>query len=668
MGLITINSPAKELIGYRTAEDVYSKIIADFETVQDVFHDRHKEAIENFKFYKGDQWSDYDIEMHRTQARYPFVFNEILHKFDHLIGIQTQTRLDIKAVAREYGDINPGQIYTYLLKWAEQMNNLEYTETAIFKDMLIGGLGVSLNRWDMRDVVYGLPIIEQTSFNELFWDLNSKQLDCSDMGWMGRIMRIPRIHVLEMFPEHAKEILEAKPISFSQSADNIYIKLMPLQEQFDNMRGLSVGRAARDLMRVIEYYERFTKYQYLVVDDISNNYRAFDTNSEAQEYYAGLIDTYSESTDIQLINPDGTARVQYLVQTKDTIVQTIVVGDKVLEVNELAMDDFPYTLSFGYFYEGDYWGFVDALKPLQIFVNRNLSQWDYSVGTMQKGLTTIMTSLLPRGITLERVRQDLTRTNPILPVITHDAVKAHDHKPIPPEIFQNINLGISRMQDYAGGKNALGFQENAAESGVAVQRRAELGGISKLPFFDMLRMWRRKVGLKTLWHIQNFMPQAQLKRLIGEDPDLREIELDKGFMQTLREIKLDVTVEESIKSDSYRERTLQTFAQMLPNMNIDDNVKLTIMLEYMDIPESKKELILQMIDESKVRVQTAAQLKEQEKLEKQVSDQLRKRQIKDIETRTEEVEEAREALEDEVKEFHEALAEKQRAQAEVIPQ
>ena len=47
----------------------------------------------------GQQWTELEEEAHYQQGREPFVFNEIQHKVDHLVGTQTQTRLDIKTVS-----------------------------------------------------------------------------------------------------------------------------------------------------------------------------------------------------------------------------------------------------------------------------------------------------------------------------------------------------------------------------------------------------------------------------------------------------------------------------------------------------------------------------------------------------------------------------------------
>lgn len=626
MGLISYKLPARKYLP--TADesgDIISRVRNDLEAAYPIFEKRLSSRNRNMDFYSNKQWTDEEIFKHFEQNRKPYVFNEIQSKVDHLVGTQMQTRLDAKCMPREKGDEAPAELLTYLVKWAEQVNTLEYIESDVFQEALIGGVGAALVRWEKEDINYGYPKVEKVPINELMWDVHSRKMDMSDARWMARILVMTKMDAIEMFPQH-EDLINASQLLSSYLFKDTSHFLSDFQKEIYN-RNVN-ATPGRDLIQVIEHYEKVKKYNYTVADEIADKMWQFDNQKEAEALYNGLVEEYTSAGNV-LLNPDGTARVAIVIDMTDAYVQTVIIGDQVADYNWTALTDFPFVLVFAYFVDGEYWGFVDSLIDPQKLVNTFFSQWEYQLGASTKNMTTVISSMLRRGLTIEDVRREISKTAPVLDVYQHDAIRTWPNVPVNPELFQGIMFGIDRMTNYAGGKNALGLQENAAESGRAVLARAEQGGIGRLPLFDKLRLWRLNLTLRLVWYIKNFMPNGQIIRLIGADDDVQFIEVDDGVLDTLQEIKVDIIIDEAVKSDSMKERYFQQMKELFAVIpGLPPEIISNIMLEYSSIPQSKKGEIQKQLEFYKNYMQQQAEAAKQQKLSQEVQDNLTKKMIR----------------------------------------
>lgn len=617
---------AKQILKDEELEDISNYVKQDIESVKDTFEDRQVIGNRNLEWYANRQWTDMEIAAHAKQNRIPYVFNEIQHKVDHLCGTQTQTRMDSKCLAREQGDEESAQLLTHIVKWVEQINDLEYVESEIFKDALIKGFGAVVVYWQMDDVEGGYPKIEKIPFNELYWDGSAKKMNLEDARWMARVMKMSRLEAVEQFPEYADVISELSSDTYWGGISGFSVPTRR-QESFSGTYYRNNSRG-RDMLEVVEYYERVKIFRYVIEDGIRGEESHFDSKREAYDYFDGLVESYT-AEGIGITASDGTQIVTVTTHTLNQILQSVLIQSEVIEHNLLAIRDFPFVVNFGYFADGDYWAFVDSLISPQMQINRSFSQWDFSLGTSSKNAIMVIESALRRGYSMNDLRRDWSSTSPVIPVNNHQAIMQLPNQAVNPELFNSINFAIQRMNDYAGGKNALGLQESAAESGRAVIARAEQGGLARLPLFDNLRYWRQQLTLRLVWWIKNYMTPNQIFRIIGSDKDIRYVALDDGQMDTLRELKMDVIIDEAVKSESVRERQFQQLKELFAVMpGIPPEVMVTIMLPFSTIPESKKTEILSSIKFYEEYQQKQAQMQEEQKLQQDVQMAVRKSQLR----------------------------------------
>ena len=141
-------------------EDRYNKVKNDIDSEYGKFKVIHDTGYRNADYYANEQWTAAEKYSFAQQQRHPYVLNEISHKIEHLAGTQMQTRTDTKVIPREPGDAYKAEILQYMVKWFEQMNDLEILESEVFLDGIIKGFGAAVIRWVSTDLFYGSPMAE----------------------------------------------------------------------------------------------------------------------------------------------------------------------------------------------------------------------------------------------------------------------------------------------------------------------------------------------------------------------------------------------------------------------------------------------------------------------------------------------------------------------------
>ena len=467
---------------------------------------------------------------------------------------------------------------------------------------------------------------------------------------MARVSYLTKQDALEILPEYAKEIKEA---SFYDEPLLTYL--------FDQAQANALyeaqGNVDRQVIRIIEHYERYKTYEYIVMDDIRGEDNKFDTEADAQEFYNGLTAEYTSQGET-LLNPDGTPKIIIIDQSIQRMYQRIVISSKIAGRNPLQINASPYDIYFSNYYSGDYWGEVDAIYWAQIWINRGFSQWDFQLGTQTKNAMTLIPEMLHDGFTPANLAEEISKTAPIILVNRHDALKQLENIPVNPDLFKGILFARGWIVDMLGGQNAFGLQENAAESGKAVQTRVEAGGIIKLPLFDRLRQWRLNVTYKMVWYITNVMSNRQMLRILGSS-NTAFTNVDTDMLDTIKNIKYDITIDEAAKAETIRERYFMQIIEIMKILNnTPDEVKLKLLTEYSALPKTVKDEMLRGIGDFMEFSQKKIASQEKADLEKQVEESLYKRKLRDqllmqedMESQKEQIESSRREIEKKLKEL-----------------
>jgi hypothetical protein len=577
--------------------DVYTRIIDDIETARPLFADMWAEARRNSQFVQGNQWDEQDRDAHERQNRIPYVFDQISPKVNAVLGVHSARRVEASVVPTEPGDEPTAYVANRLIKWCEQINRMDEVER--------------------------IPIYQ------MMWDPNAVDVSLADAKWMCRVIPITRQDAIERWPEFEEAVRNAG--GYGDESSLVRTDVMTARQRFMAQSGRAISEVdLRGDIIAIEHFEKAKQYIYIVVDQVANQMNEFDNPESAKSYVDGLLSQYAEG-DVPLIDSEGNDMVTTVTLSKDIVIQSLVFGSECVSREVTELPDFPYQIAFCYHDDGEYWSFVDQLIDPQMFQNRMISELDNQIGRGNKNIMTVVEQKLKRGYTIVDLSREASKVSPKIPVLSHDAINVVPNQPAQSDLVPAITMAISHMTDIVGGRNALGLQENAAESGAAVRARQEAAGMARMPVFAHINSWRRKVTEMCLWYMRRYLAPEQQMRIMGEEGKPEWILVTQEVLDSLVSARMDVLVTEAVDTLTARERQFvqvkelfQTIGPMLP-----PDVIITTMLEYSSIEQETKSKILGMLPAIQQYQQQQAQQANMAKMEQSVQNSVLRKQMKD---------------------------------------
>lgn len=619
----------KDILAEENLSDVYTRIWEDIETARPLFEQAWDEARRNSSFVQGRQWDDDEREAHYRQNRIPYVFDQVSPKVNAVLGVHASRRVEAQAIPTEPGDEPMAFVANRLIKWCEQINRMDEVESEVFYDMIVKKAGCTVTRWALSDGLSGRPVVERVPIYQMMWDANSVDVSLSDAKWMARVIPISRQDAIERWPEFEQAVRDAAGFGNEETVSRFEV-MTPRQQYMANAgRALKESDLRGDII-AIEHFEKVRQYIYIVVDQIANELTEYDEQSQAQSHLDGLIQQYSEG-DVNLLDPAGNDMVTIVTLSKDIVIQSLIFGDQCVSREITDLPDFPYQVSFCYHDDGEYWSFVDQLIDPQMFQNRMISELDNQIGRGNKNIMTVVEQKLKRGFTLEDLNREASRVSPKIPVLAHDAINVVPNQPAQSDLVPAISMAINHMTDIVGGRNALGLQENAAESGAAVRARQEAAGMARMPVFAHINSWRRKVTEMCLWYMRRYLAPDQQMRIMGEDGRPEWVMMEQPVLDSLANTRMDIVIGEAVDTVTAKERQFvqvkelfQTIGNMLP-----PDIIVTTMLEYSSLEQVTKDKILKMLPSiQQYQAQQAEQAK-MAKMQQSVQDSVMKKQMKE---------------------------------------
>lgn len=613
-------------------EDAYDRAIADIDGVWPLFEPSFNRMRRNDEFYRGEQWTAEEYEAFDQENRTPYVVDKISPKINHLLGVQRETRMDVKAQPREMGDEPQVALANRMIKWFEQINDIRFVESDVFKDGCLHGAGYAVVRMEMEDgMVY--PQVARIPSTQVIWDGNCVEPDLSNARWVARVIPMTRGEAYEEFPQWAEHIQETSTWSPSAAFTRMFSTLTSRQESM----GVS-GRTnvRRELLQVVEYYERYRQAEYVVIDEIAEAEYRFDTYAEAETRREELVAGYMHG-EVDTIDDYGCEKVSVLGFKKNVVTQTIIIGDRAVSHIITDLPDFPIVPFFAYFQDGEFWSCVDILIDPQVFVNKIFSEWDNQIARSGKQVMTVVEQMLKKGWDYTRVSEERSKTGATIPVNDHAALNMLAPQGASADIPNTLALMQTHMDESVGGRNSLGLQTSAAESGKAVMARAQAGGTGRLPLFDNLARWRKKVTEIAWWNMQRYLPQNQTLRVIGDRDDEVDVTLFKASpeqYESLRELRTDIVITDAPMSDLQREAEFQELVQLFGTMSgqIPPDLVMTTLLEFSSLPKHTKDKLLSKVASIQQYMQQQAEKERMDKIVRGVEDKM----IRQEETRRQE--------------------------------
>lgn len=530
-------------------QDILNDILEAETSAIGTFEPLWTEASRNKKVHALDQWGDEKDKIIK-QNRIPYVFDEISHPINVLLGTQRDTRFDIHFYERTIEDGSKVEVMNAVWKYFADLYDFMSVESDVFQDGVVSKYGVFQCRMDYDKDFRGNLRVERTPYNEVIWDTNFRQYDLSDAYWMARLRYYRRKELERKYPEKT-DLIKSAGLQTNWAGMNEYQKMMWFKP--DN-----------DLVGTREFYEKDFVRKYYIRQDGEPLEMQFKTKKDAEKKIAEIqsqMERKNFMLRLSLQQPQPMPQFDVKDMSVRVIKKSVVVIDGVLEEpEEQEMNDFPYSVYFPYFDDGKFWSVVDRLYYPQMFKNRMMTMIDHWVGTSAKGLLWIDPKT-PK-VDADRIEQQWGKTGGVLRGIKTKP-ELIEGKGVQPQLFGLMEIASSNIAYNGGGENYLGSKQTASESGRAVLARQAQAGLDNFIPLDNLRRTKQNLGEKIAWYLANEVTTARKLRIVGDElamqvmetagigsadehkPNVRYVEVNTEDDNTIEGLEVDIIVDEA---------------------------------------------------------------------------------------------------------------------------
>lgn len=593
----------------------------DFEMLHNIFFEqRNKVHEENVDFFKSFQWTEEDKKAIIEQHRKPYVSNEMRRFILTLLGEQVGSRTDWRAVGQNQQSQDKAELLNHILRWVAQRNTWERTESMIFRDGVVGGIGVGQVRLDPNDP-FGNILIERHRPQEFMWDIESahdSSLQGSSKLWRGYY--VMREHLAAEFPEWRDDIMQGQGglASGRRWNDMFAYKRPKVRETAGQLTGgvthdPMMQRAFKNFVFKREFYRRRYDPKFRVVNGHTGEQLDFETAQQAWDGAKQLYQFYNQQEVLARYNVTQPLVSEPRMVNVPVIDQLVWCGDLLLRVNKGDRDRYPYKFYAPEWYDGDLTSYFEHGKDEQRMRNRLMSYLDL-IASGVKGATIVNRNKLPGDWTDQKIMDMAMQPNQVWVIDDHtgqDASQIVHH--VPPPNYNQLpvvlyNMLQENMTTQFGGPNTIGQSAFAGQSGRSADQLRSAASLSLIPTMEAFRYFKQEIG-EDVCHLAKFLdPNLQMMVSDGmNNPTFRSI-ISEGI-QSIDDLKFSIQITEVTASPTERDARMSKLMQLagqIPEFAQDMG---EVLLGYADIDESDKKKILAARDS---RVQFQQQMEERQ--------------------------------------------------------
>ena len=607
----------------------YTDLIQLHDDVCVKFSSAWKMGRENERYKKYDHWSKKEKdEIESTPGRQAYSFPIIANKINTILSAQRNARTSFRVeAAQDPNDDIKAELATIDMKDFERQTNFKYLESEVFE----GGVGVQYGAVHVKTTVdedYNTIITaENLDYRDVVWDINSRDYLHDDAMFIAKLRRRYRIDMFNEYGEVANKI----PYGDAFFAEQGFAR----ETQNYMISPNKSGNMDYDVLTEITHYQKVERKYYVAMMDAvatpqgvidSQILGKFRTKKEADDKLAETLFPYL----VQGIQVNGG-----VIEKKEMKYDKYVfspVGIVEYEETDLSMP--PIIVYRAFQFQDDWWTMTDLLKDPQVFMDRLMSQVDFSLGTDVKNLKEVNTQALDTTKnTPEQVASKITKTGGVI------YKRGTEHVVTPVESSEsNVNkylelYGIMQqtIEDLAGGRSFSGLKDESGESGRAIALKQAQGQMIAALFIDNLSRWKQRVGEVVIEWKSLFQNTERMIKVAGGSlsPEMKQLlEQNKlysepnkttgtGYVRVpdndgesyLAHAKLELIVTEGALSETDRDTKLK---QVLAVSQITGTPPpMDLILEYMDMDYSTKQKWLEA--EKKQQAQQQAMLAQQQR-------------------------------------------------------
>ena len=184
-----------------------SKFRKWFKAAVENWSDWRNEALEDYKFVTGEQWTAEELREFAKQKRPALVINRIKPLINILSGWQRLNRYDVNFLPRTAEDVQLCEVRKGMTKYIFDRCNYETRESTSFVDCAIGGIGWFGVKYKFdAEINDGEAMIERIDPFSIYADPEAHELDFSDAKFICRAKWADKEELQNLFPDKAEMI------------------------------------------------------------------------------------------------------------------------------------------------------------------------------------------------------------------------------------------------------------------------------------------------------------------------------------------------------------------------------------------------------------------------------------------------------------------------------
>ncbi len=520
------------------------------------------EGSENERFKKGKHWSEAQESTIKGQNRQPYSMAAISTKLGTISSTQLQARTSFRVEAAvDPQDEIKAELATLTLKDAERQSKFKYVESEVFNSGMAIKYGAGEPYVDYSTLEPRV-MFRRLDYKDVVWDKNSKEYGLSDALWQAKVDRVYRKDLRAEYGDIMNEVAENEG-KFGRTKTSYYIS--------KNIE----GRVDDDIISKFTHYQKVINTVWYVIHPDSK--KLLGLTNQFADKFNNKKDAERRLRELNVPYIANGLDIEGSVEDKDEVgYDRYVFADlKILEYEKTNLPSFPIKIYKCFYFEDDFWSFMDMLKSPQIFMDRLFSQIDYTFGTDIKNVYQLNINALAEGETPESAMRKAAVTGGVIKTGTNElAIQAVPSKGINPQWIQIVSIMQSFIEDFAGGRSFQGLGEGAAESGKAINIKKQQGALVAALMLDNLSRWKQSMGELALWMISEFDTAERQIKIQGEEltPEMlqllqqdgvftpSQIDSQKGFLTinrggipSLKDADFELVVTESSLTETEKE-------------------------------------------------------------------------------------------------------------------
>lgn len=528
--------------------------------------ERIQMAIDN-DYYDHLQWREEDAQVLMDRGQAPLVFNESRQTIDWVCGVQKRMRMDEQILPREESDQQSAEVKSKVFKWVSDANLSQWHESRAYKQAVMGGLGwleEGINTDPGQNLIYS----GSEDWRNVYRDSRSRAFDLKDGRYMFRRKRTDLDYAIALLPKARQHLVQQAGLSDvehgAENGDDIWY----LGERLTGSTDLSgtngtLARQFSDRSAYIGGAEVKDSGRRLSVNLIECWYRVPEA---IQVFASGPL----RGKEFDPKNP-GHAQLE---TDRWSMYQAVTQRMRVMIATEsaplwdgkspLRHQNFLLVPIWGYRRgrDGLAYGLMRGMRDINDDINKRASKALYAASSNRM--------LYKKGAfkDIEKARQEAARPDMALEVDHLENVRFE--KPTA-DMAANLELlAFDReMLRNAGGVTDanLGRDSNAI-SGKAIGLQQDQGSLvtSELP--DNLRLAKQLAGRLRLSHIEQFMTEKQVIRIVGEAQPIEwvtvnDVQEDGSILNDIANNEADYIIGERDYRETYAQAAMEQMMELL---------------------------------------------------------------------------------------------------------